>query len=171
MKILRLGKIKFEPELLKSVGLDLIDRFNLDIDDFRVEVKGRTYTVAAHIDLNPDVPVIYMYKPYHDRYPNDFKVTLLHEFGHILFGHEHREFKVYWESLLAIDKENAYGIVPDEYKKFLNSRGVLRIRDKWICKTCDLVKYYKIKVHKSICDICGSTRVQARNFNPIYVEE
>lgn len=156
----RLGPIKFTAENLTRIGNNLMSKFFVTKLDFKIVVRGRKYVTAAEVDLNSSPPVIYMYKPYHDRYPSDYKITLLHEFGHIFLGVTHDAFHKYWERLRRKDVVLGLGIIPDTYSGFVFSRRPNKFRDQWICPECSRVIFYRKRVNMSKCNSCGIVRVR-----------
>jgi len=164
----RLGPIEFTSEELTRVAENLCSYFFSKILDFRIVVGGRKYSVSAEVDLNTTPSTIYMYKPYHDRYPQDYEVTLLHELGHILLGPTHEQFYQYWQWLFR--KDVATQVVPSEYNKFLYARRTHIFRDRWDCPDCGHSRFYKKRMNTSKCACCKSLCVRDENFQPAYVE-
>ena len=91
----RLGPIKFTAENLTRIGNNLMSKFFVTKLDFKIVVRGRKYVTAAEVDLNSSPPVIYMYKPYHDRYPSDYKI-IPDTYSGFVFSRRPNKFRDQW---------------------------------------------------------------------------
>tara|TARA_Y100000310_G_scaffold339507_1_gene432387 strand:+ start:1388 stop:1894 length:507 start_codon:yes stop_codon:yes gene_type:complete len=165
-----LSPFEFTVENLTKVTNELIEQFELPIEDFKIVLRGRKYRRAASVAIHANPSTIYMSVPYHDRYPHDYKVTLLHELGHIFLGLSHEEFYSYWQELVEIDVEDGTNIVPRSFEEFRYARSPVVLKDKWVCEACNTVKYYKKRVHRSNCNVCGKSRQRVSGFKPMCVE-
>jgi hypothetical protein len=63
--------------------------------------------------------VVEFYLDYHYAHPDDYKVTLLHEAAHFVYGEGHKYFKDYYEYLKLREPFVGLEILPDDYQEFL----------------------------------------------------
>lgn len=168
---MRLTRFKFNAESLSYEMRRLASIFlpGFSIPSLEIEVRGKTYSKSA-LTLCGRNKII-MYKPYHDRHPDDYKSTLLHELGHIVadYGHDER-FKRYFNLLKCNQKEIAEKIIPDSYTDFLFARVTRHFTHKYCCQNpeCGGEKLYRkeIMVYCSACD-CVLPMLPAEWFNGV----
>ena len=63
--------------------------------------------------------VVEFYLDYHRAHPDDYRVTLLHEAGHFVYGAGHKYFKDYYEYLKLREPFVGERVLPDSYQEFL----------------------------------------------------
>ena len=146
---------KFNTETLTAELSRLTKLFlpNFDVPEIRLEVRGRVYAVAAHTYYKQNR--IVMFKAYHDKFPGDYKTTLLHEVGHIIADHGHGEnFKRYFNTLKKRQEEVEEKVIPSSYCDFLFSKISRHFTRKYYCPACRSVKVYRKRMSVS-CSKCG----------------
>ena len=117
-----------------------------------ISVGERIYTKAAitYYTLNK----IVMFKPYHDKFPADYKVTLLHEFGHLIADYSHGvNFKRYFNLLKSRQRRIGERVIPDAYSDFLFSKVSRHYTKRYFCPICRTEKVYRKKM-SMVCKPC-----------------
>jgi len=96
---------------------------------------------------------IEFYLDYHLAHPDDYKVTLLHEAGHFLYGNGHSFFKTYFDILSVRQKFIEELVIPDSYEEFLYGRPFNSKVYTFMCSGCRKSKITR-KADKSVCIEC-----------------
>mgnify|MGYP003150327066 CR=1 FL=1 len=147
-------KFKFNTENLTKELKRLKKLFlsGFKVPEIKLEVKGRVYTKSAYTYYTQNR--IVMFKAYHDKFPEDYKVTLLHEVGHIVADHGHgSNFKKYFNLLKKRQKNIEEKIIPDSYADFLFAKIPRNFTKKYYCPVCRDIKVYRKSVSTS-CSRC-----------------
>lgn len=158
---------EFTSEGLNRELFRLTDMF---IPEFRLPkidmvVGKRVYTKAALTYYNQNR--IVMFKPYHDRFPMDYKLTLLHEVGHIIADHGHGEnFKKYYALLLNRQKSISEKIIPEDYSDFLYCKVSNHYTRRYFCLVCGQSKVYRKRMNV-LCKSCGIPTLEDAFFDGI----
>ena len=119
-----------------------------------IEVGGRTYSKAAVTYYNQNK--IVMFKPYHDRFPEEYKMTLLHELGHIVADHSHGEnFKKYFMLLRDRQRKIEEQVIPCAYADFLFSKVCRHYTRRYYCAHCQSQKLYRKRMRVT----CGGCQL------------
>jgi len=129
-----------------------------DVSHIRVQPGRHKYSVAAHAFTNENR--IVMYDPYHHRYPEDYKSTILHEVGHIILGPTHGKiFYDYYLLLRKRQKDILEKAVPNTFDEFLYSKEVREYKYKYICSSCRsyFMRKNNMQNHHPVCEPCSQT--------------
>jgi len=160
-------QFEFTAEGLKKELYRLKDIF---LPEFRVpqidiSIGGRVYSKAALTYYKRNKIVVF--KPYHDRFPEDYKITLLHELGHIIADHSHgsnfkKYFTLLWERQSLIEE----CVIPDSYSDFLFARVSRHYTRKYFCPVCGDDKVYRKRMNV-VCDLCNVVMLEDAFFDGI----
>ena len=69
-------------------------------------------------------------------YPEDYKLTLLHEAGHFVFSKDHSDFEIYYDYLKLNQAFIEEKIIPDSYEEFLYCKSGAHGNYKFVCSGC-----------------------------------
>jgi len=89
---------------------------------------------AALASFSP--PGVVMYQDYHFMYPEDYKLTLLHEAGHFIYSRDHSDFEIYYNYLKVRQRFIEEKVVPDSYEEFLYCKSGAHGNYKFMCSGC-----------------------------------
>ena len=160
-------KFEFSSEGLTYELYRLKDLFlpEFKIPNIKIEVGKHTYTKAALTYYNQNR--IVLYKPYHLRFPTEYKSTLLHELGHIVADHTHEgEFRRYYNLLVERQQGIEEEVIPSEYVEFLFSKVTRHYSSRYYCPICRTVKVYRKRI-KSVCNTCAIPMLEDMMFEGI----
>ena len=96
---------------------------------------------------------IVMYVDYHRQYPAEYKLTLLHEMGHLLHGEGHDTFEEYWAYLRGVQQGIREKIIPDKYRDFLYCTKDDKRVYTYACSGCG-IRFQALEVDHFSCDEC-----------------
>ena len=130
----------------EKLAWELLRLKNLFIPEFRVPSvficvgkKASTKAAETHYTHNK----IVMFKEYHETFPEDYKVTLLHELGHIIADYAHGEnFKKYYNLLRERQCSIEEAVIPDSYCEFLYCKISEHYTKQYFCPICRAHKIY-----------------------------
>tara|TARA_R100000664_G_C2745863_1_gene133615 strand:- start:1182 stop:1673 length:492 start_codon:yes stop_codon:yes gene_type:complete len=100
-----------------------------------------------------DKGVVEFYKNYHDKYPEEYKVTLLHELGHFFLGEDHRYFKSYYDYIAYRQNFIPEKVVPNSYNQFLYSKSLTSNVSTFKCSGC-LRSVEETSFERAYCSGC-----------------
>ena len=118
--------------------------------EFRL-VDSHDDKYAAQCFLDDDVVEFYM--DYHQAHPSDYKVTLLHEAGHFVYGEGHSYFKEYYEYLKLVEPFAGEWVLPASYEEFLYGKPFNCKTYTFKCSGCR-VDRVTINFDRAWCDEC-----------------
>ena len=150
----------FEEDCLQEELLRLCSIFvpEWDVSHIAIRRGKHKYSVAAHAYLDKDL--IVMYDPYHHRYPDDYKSTILHEVGHIILGPSHGKiFYDYYLSLRAKQEDVLEKVIPSTFEEFLYSKEVKKYKYKYVCSSCRsfFMRKNNLQHYYPTCDSCDQS--------------
>tara|TARA_Y100001973_G_C5133234_1_gene298938 strand:- start:67 stop:558 length:492 start_codon:yes stop_codon:yes gene_type:complete len=96
------------------------------------ETSGCGNAAVSKFDPN----VVIMYRDYHLLYPEDYKITLLHEAGHFVFSKDHSDFETYYNYLKLNQEFISEQVIPDTYEEFLYCKSGLCGDYRFVCSSC-----------------------------------
>ena len=143
----------------ENLTFELYRLFNLfvpyeELPDIRVVVEDCGEGKAALATFDP--PTITMYRDYHEKFPQEYKITLLQEAGHFLYSKDHSNFKIYYEYLNLRQAYIDELVVPDSYEKFLYCSVAEEVNYKLVCSSCRNTKLTSaLKFSK--CELCNTS--------------
>ena len=148
----------FDEKYLTDELYRLCDLFvpEYDPSELKIHVGKGKYSYAARALLNTNE--IIMYPAYHYRYPDDYKITLLHEVGHFAYCSDPNhgpEFKKYYDTLVSRQDSIDELVIPEKYNEFLYARSVRKNRHEYVCSFCDNILFRKKRVNIK-CNKCRS---------------
>ena len=83
-----------------------------------------------------DSRTVTLYEDYHRAYPEDYKVTLLHEAGHFIFSRDHSEFEIYYDYLKVQQSHIEEQVIPLHYDDFLYCKAFPPVDYTFGCSGC-----------------------------------
>jgi len=107
--------------------------------------------MAAKAMFNPNS--IVLYEDYHAAYPDEYKLTLLHEAGHFVYSRDHSNFDIYYEFLNLRQRFIVEKIIPDSYEEFLYCSSISLGTYTYVCSGCRK----RVTSHSSMgteCSLC-----------------
>ena len=145
----------FTPDFLERELKRLCELFfshEASFPDVRVVVASQGPAgEAAHSVFS--VNVIMMYADYHRRYPEEYKLTLLHEFGHFRYSKDHSKFREYFSFLKWKQQYLDEKIIPDNYRDFLYCTKDDKRVYTYACSGCG-IRFQSSEVGHLSCDEC-----------------
>ena len=126
-------------------GLPFLPTINFKL----VESHPENYAAQCFLEDS----VINFYLNYHEAYPEDYKVTLLHELGHFIYGPNHDRFREYYNYLRVRQRGIEESVVPDTYNKFLFSNSMSASLYTFKCSGC-LKSVEETSFERAYCSGC-----------------
>jgi hypothetical protein len=83
-----------------------------------------------------DTSSVVMYLDYCECFPQDYKMTLLHEAGHFVYSKDHSAFSDYFDYLTFRQKFINEVVIPSTYEEFLYCNSRVNLKYKFVCSSC-----------------------------------